>query len=134
VVEGLAHARLGEGPAQLAQGCVAVPFLLGVSIVGVVHDLARAAVVRAGVGALRGVVLGARTFGGARVAWWWAWAWRETAGLAVLAAGAAGAGRLGGRGGAALVALALVHQLSVLARVALRASWLAQALRGTSAR
>jgi hypothetical protein len=134
LVEGLAHTRLGEGPAQLAEGCVAVPFLLGVSIVGVVHDLARAAVVRGGVGALRGVVLGARAFGGAGLAWWWAWAWRGAAALAVLAAGAAAAGRLGGRGEIALVGLALVHQLGVFARVALRASWLARALRGTSAR
>jgi hypothetical protein len=133
LVEGLAHVRLGEGPALLAEGCVAVPFLLGVSIVGVVHDLARAAVVRAGVGALRGVVLGARKFGGAGLAWW-AWAWRDTAALAVLAAGAAAAARLGGRGGIALVGLALVHQLGVFLRVALRASWLARALRETSAR
>jgi hypothetical protein len=48
----------------------------------------------------------------------------------VLVGGAAAAARLGGREGIALAALALVHQLGVLARVALRASWLARALRG----
>jgi hypothetical protein len=133
LVEGLAHVRLGEGPALLTEGCVAVPFLLGVSIVGVMHDLARAAVVRTGVGALRGAVIGARTFGAAGLSWWWAWAWRQAAGLAVLAAGAAAAGRLGGRGGMALLGLALVHQLGVFLRVALRASWLARALRGAAA-
>jgi hypothetical protein len=134
LVEGLAHTRLGEGRAGIAEGCAAVPFLLGLSIVSVVHDLARAAVVRGGVGALRGLVLGARAFGGAGLAWWWAWAWRQAAALAVLGAGAAAAARLGGRGGVALVALALMHQLGVFLRVALRASWLARALRGASAR
>ena len=43
--------------------------------------------------------------------------------------GAMVAGRLGGRDGAALVVLTVVHQLVLLSRAALRASWLAKALR-----
>jgi hypothetical protein len=46
-----------------------------------------------------------------------------------VAVGALVAARLGGRGGGALVALLLVHQLVLFARVALRASWLAKAAR-----
>jgi hypothetical protein len=134
LAEGLMHTHLGEAPAQLAEGCMTVPFLLGASMVAVVHDLARASVVRSGVGGLRGVVLGARAFGAGAVALWWAWAWRGAASLAVLAVGAAAAVRLGGRSGMALVGLALVHQLGVFVRVALRASWLARALRAVSAR
>jgi hypothetical protein len=43
--------------------------------------------------------------------------------------GAFVAGRLGGRGGGALFVVAALHQLVILARVALRASWLAKAMR-----
>jgi hypothetical protein len=129
LVEGLARVRLGEAPAQLLEASVTVPFLLGASVVGVVHDLARVAVVRSGVGGLRGAVLGARAFRSAAFALWWAWAWRAACATAMVMVGAAAASRLGGRGGVALVGLALVHQLAVFARVALRASWLGRGLR-----
>ena len=43
--------------------------------------------------------------------------------------GAVVASKIGGRGGGALLALTAIHQLVVLTRVALRASWLAKALR-----
>jgi hypothetical protein len=39
------------------------------------------------------------------------------------------ADRIGGRGGVALVVLAALHQSVILSRVALRASWLAKAMR-----
>jgi hypothetical protein len=41
--------------------------------------------------------------------------------------------RIGGRGGAALVTLFVLHQLVVGARVALRASWMARAMRAVDA-
>jgi hypothetical protein len=59
----------------------------------------------------------------------WSWAWRGGVGAALLVVGSVVAERFGGQGGGALVALAVVHQSIVVARVALRASWLAKALR-----
>jgi hypothetical protein len=58
-----------------------------------------------------------------------AWAWRAVVSVGLLAAGSLAADALGGRGGALLVALWLVHQAVVLGRTALRASFLARALR-----
>jgi hypothetical protein len=128
-VESWTHASAGEARAQQIQGLVLLVFLGLASAIGVVHDLARAAVVRFKVRGLRAVALGARTFRVAPLSLWWSWAWRAAAALAPVLAVGAVAGRLGGRGGFALVFLAVLHQAVVLARVALRASWLARALR-----
>jgi hypothetical protein len=78
-------------------------------------------------------MLGARTFRLAPAALAWSWAWRALASLAPIVAAAWAADRLGGRGGAALFALLVLHQAVVLARVGLRASWLARALRAVDA-
>jgi hypothetical protein len=121
---------MGEARAQQLEGVVLVVFLGLASAVGVVHDLARAAVVRFKVKGLRAFVLGARTFRLAPLSLWWSWAWRSVAAVAPVVAAAAVAGKLGGRGGAALVFLLLLHQAVVAVRVALRTSWLARALRG----
>lgn len=56
-----------------------------------------------------------------------AWAWRAALGLALVGAGAMAADGLGGRAGGALALLVLAHQLVVLGRTSLRASWLARA-------
>lgn len=116
-------------------------FLGLAAIIGVVVDLARAAIAReAGLGAaagksapgwsvmLRGVkvALGASRRDLLRATA--AWASRGAVGLALVAVGFVAAASLGGRGGTALVALFVVHQLVVLGRVALRASWLSRAL------
>lgn len=119
----------GEARAQQIAGIVAVVFALLVSAIGVVHDLARAAAIRFKVGGLRALALGARTFRVAPASLWWSWAWRAAASLAPIAVAAPVAGRIGGRGGLALLCLAVLHQSVVLSRVALRASWLAKALR-----
>jgi hypothetical protein len=66
-----------------------------------------------------------RSFRGAVVAW----AWRALVALALLGVGYAIAHAIGGKGGTMLLVLWLVHQAIVLARVALRASWLARAVR-----
>jgi hypothetical protein len=128
-VETGTHAGMGEARAQQIEGLVLLVFLGLASAVGVVHDLARAAVVRFKVRGLRALALGARTFRLTPVSLWWSWAWRALASVAPVLAVGVVAGRLGGRGGFALVFLAVLHQAVVLARVALRASWLATALR-----
>jgi hypothetical protein len=129
-VEHATHGWLGEARAQQLEALVFLVFLAAVSFVGVAHDLGRAAVVRFGVGGIRGFALGARTLRLYPVSTWWSWAWRALASLAPVLAVAAVAGRIGGEGGVALVFLGVMHQAVVGARVALRASWLARALRG----
>jgi len=130
LVEGWAHAGMGEARAQQVGGVVIVLFLGMGSAVGVIHDLARAAVIRFKVKGLRAFALGARTFRLSPVSLWWSWAWRTLASIAPVLAAAAVAGRLGGRGGFGLAFLFVLHQSVVVARVALRTSWLARALRG----
>jgi hypothetical protein len=129
---GVAHSlvlRLGDARAQQI-GIVAG--LLVASVAGlatVIQDVARAAAIRFRVRTVRALRLawGALARGPASLLW--SWGWRAAAGWAPVIVGAVVAGRLGGRGGSALVVLAVVHQLVALARVALRASWLAKALR-----
>lgn len=118
-------------------------FLLVTAVIGVFVDLARAAIGReAGLASIRGTVHPAwnvmlrglrvamttmkrrgvaRTFG--------AWAGRAALGAVLLGVGWLASSALGGRTGGAIVALFFVHQLVVLGRVALRASWLAHATR-----
>jgi hypothetical protein len=128
-VEAWAHTGLGEARAQRMGIGVGLVFVALVSGLGVMHDLARAVVVRSRTSALRALVLGAQTFGRAPLPIWWSWAWRALLSLAPVLAAAALAARIGGRGGVALLLLAFLHQGVVLSRVALRASWLAEALR-----
>jgi hypothetical protein len=128
LVEGWAHG-MGEARAGQLEGLVLALFLLGASAVGVAHDLARAAVVRFDVRGVRGVMLGVRTLRLSPLPLWWSWAWRGLASVAPVVAVAAVAGRLGSGGAVAFVFLLVLHQSVVLARVALRASWLAKALR-----
>jgi hypothetical protein len=120
---------LGEVRAQCVGVAVCVVFVGVASGLGVVHDLARAAVVRSRLGALRALVVGARIFGAAPLPMWWSWAWRALLSLAPVLGASTVATRVGGRGGVALLLIALLHQAVILSRVALRASWLAKALR-----
>ncbi|HEY6461249.1 MAG TPA: hypothetical protein VIY73_13885 [Polyangiaceae bacterium] len=132
-VEHGTHGWLGEARAQQLEALVFLVFLVAASLLGVAHDLGRAAVVRFKVGGIRGFALGARTLRLYPVSTWWSWAWRALASLAPILAVAAVAGRIGGEGGVALVFLFVMHQAVVAARVALRASWLARALRAVDA-
>jgi hypothetical protein len=127
LVESWAHG-MGESRADQLEGLVLALFLLIASALGVAHDLARAAVVRFHVRGLRALMLGVRTLRLSPLPLWWSWAWRALASVAPVLAVAAVAGRLG-HGAAALFFLLVLHQSVVLARVALRASWLAKALR-----
>jgi hypothetical protein len=128
-IEGWTHAALGEVRAQRMGLAVASAFVLVASGLGVVHDLARAAIVCARVTGPGAIVVGARAFGAAPLHLWWSWAWRWLGSLAPVLAVAGVAGQVGGRGGAALLLIAMVHQAVVVTRVALRASWLACAMR-----
>ncbi len=127
--EGMGLAWLGEARAQQLGIVFASFVLLGALALGVVHDLARAAVVRFEMGGLRALAAGAQTFREAPVGVAWAWAWRALAAIAPVAFVSLVAERIGGRGGLALMGLAALHQTVVFSRVALRASWLAKALR-----
>ena len=129
IVEAWTHSGMGEARAQQIEGLLLLVFVAAVGAIGVAHDLARAAVVRFKVSGGRGLMLGARTFRLAPIALSWSWAWRSLASLAPIVAAAWAAERLGGRGGLALGALLVLHQAVVLARVGLRTSWLARALR-----
>jgi hypothetical protein len=132
-VESATHARLGEARAQVMEGLLFLLFVAAASGLGVAHDLARAAVVRFRVTGARAFGLGVRTLRLAPATLWWSWAWRALASVAPVLAGGVVAGELGGRGGFALVVLAVLHQAVVVARIALRASWLARALRAVDA-
>jgi hypothetical protein len=129
LAEGWTRTGLGEAHAQQLGASLGLPFLALSTAMGVTHDLARAAVVCRATGGMRALVVAATEFLAAPVSLGWSWAWRAMASLALIAAVGKVADRLGGLGGLALVALALLHQMVVLGRVALRASWLAAALR-----
>jgi hypothetical protein len=128
----ISHGLMDDlGKPRADQIAIVVAGLLGAvtAFVGIVHDLARAAAIRFRVRTVRAIRLAMNTVARGVLPLLWSWGWRAGAGLAPLAVGALVAARLGGRGGSALWALAIVHQLAALARVALRASWLAKAIR-----
>jgi hypothetical protein len=133
--------RLGDARAFQLRLATFGLFLALAALLGVIMDLARAAIAReTGLAAIAGtrapawsvmlrsvrtaIRMPRRDLGRATGAW----AFRFAAGLALVAVGYYAAQSLGGRGGAALVGLFIVHQVVVLGRVSLRASWLARAL------
>lgn len=122
------HDAVGESYSQRIAAGVVLFALPGIVALGVLQDLARAAVVRFRVGARRALHVAARSLKQAPGRWSWAWAWRVGAGLAAILGASAVATRLGGGGGVALVCLAAVHQAAIVVRIGLRASWLAVAL------
>jgi hypothetical protein len=132
LAEGWTHASMGEALAQQLGAALAVPFLVLSIAIGIMHDLARAAVVRRAAGCAGALVAGVAALRADPVSLGWSWAWRAMASLVPMILVGAVADRLGGRGGAALVLLALLHQGVVLGRIALRASWLATGLRRLS--
>ncbi len=120
---------LGEARAQQLGIVVFLLFGALVASAGVLHDVARTAAIRFDVGPLRAARLAANALRRGWVGLLWSWGWRLAIGWLPVVMAAALSARLAGRGVAAFLALALMHQLVVLARVALRASWLAKALR-----
>ncbi len=132
--QGWTERLLGEARAQQAAIVVGGAIAALALALAVVHDLGRAAVVRREVPAVHALAIGGGALRRAPLSLGWAWGWRAAASLALLLAGGAAAGLLGGRSGLPLVELWAAHQLVVLGRVALRASWLARALRAVDVR
>lgn len=124
----LATNGVGEARAQQLGAVVFFVFGALAATLGVLHDLARVAAIRFDVGAVRAARLAASALRRGFAATTWSWAWRAAIGLVPVALAALLSSRLGGRAGA-FWAMVILHQLVVLARVALRASWLAKALR-----
>jgi hypothetical protein len=111
---------------------VAAAWLVGaalIAVIGVVHDLARAAVSQRDVGVMDAVARAVGVVSAHPVVAVFAWAWRAAAGLALVVGAAFATARLDVEHTAGLVATGLVHQAAVFAVVALRASWLASAIR-----
>jgi hypothetical protein len=127
--QSLANRSVGDALAQqMAIGLGAVVLAVAVAI-GLVHDLARAAMIRFGLGTMSALVAGTTALWRAPVAVSWSWLWRALASVVPIAAVSLLADRIGGRSGLALVVLAVLHQSVILSRVALRSSWLAKAMR-----
>ncbi len=133
VVESWCHGAWGDATAQTVGAAAVLPVLVAASVVLVVQDMARAAVVRFTAGAWRGLAVGIGAFLRAPLALWWAWAWRGLASLLPVAAVAfvVDGGTRGWPG--LLLWLALAHQAVVFVRVVLRVSWWARALRSVDA-
>ncbi len=120
---------LGDALAQqMAIGLGGLILAAAVAL-GLVHDLARAAVIRFGAGTMSALTAGTKALWRAPIALTWSWTWRALASVVPIVAVSLLADRIGGRGGIALVVLAALHQSVILSRVALRASWLAKAMR-----
>lgn len=134
------QASLGDARAFTARLAVLALFVGAALIVGIIADLARVAVARdialAGdrpapmLRSMRdGLVAAASTTRRAIGRATLAWGWRTVLSLALIWIGARAGDIAGGRGGGALWLLFGLHQLVILARAGLRASWLANALR-----
>lgn len=122
-------ARLGEARSDQLGWLVTILFVCVALAVGVVHDLARASVVRFRVGALKACALAWNTFRGHPVSLFGSWGWRACAGLVPIAAASMVTDRIALRTGSSLFAVFALHQVVLGARIALRASWLAKAVR-----
>lgn len=139
------QASLGDARAFTARLAVLALFAGAALVAGVVADLVRVAVARdvalAGdrrapmLRTLRsGIVAAASTARRAVGRATLAWGWRALLSLALLWIGARAGDAAGAHGGGALWLLFAVHQLVILARAGLRASWLATALRLVTSR
>jgi hypothetical protein len=141
VAHGFAES-LGDARSHTLRLVVLALFGVLAAVIGVFVDLARAAIGRnvgleatlgtsssAWTRMIRGIKAALKTskrgLGRATLAW----AWRAALGVVLVGIGYFAATALGGRAGMALVFLWIVHQGVVLGRVALRASWLARAMR-----
>lgn len=127
----LSGAALDTREGLLTLGGILAATLLLATGIGVLHDLARAEAVARDARAFDAIRAALRTFG-ARP--WLAWAGRTALGLGLVALSASVVGSIGVERNLALVAVAIVHQLTVLALVALRFSWLAFAMRALAGR
>jgi hypothetical protein len=131
--------RLGDARSFTVRLVVLGIFALLALVTGVICDLGRVAIARevalatepvsTRVRLLEGMADALRTArrsGGRAIV---AWAWRAAIGVALIVFGGFLGTKAGGSGGAVLILLFVMHQLIVFARTALRASWLANAVR-----
>jgi len=124
-----ATATFGDRGGDIVLASVGLASLAAATVVGAIGDLARAAVVRWDARALVAGKRGLESFAARPAALTWSFAWRALSSWVPVAIGAWLAGRIGGRGGASLLVLGAFHQGVVLVRAAVRASWMARALR-----
>lgn len=129
LTEAWTHISFGEARAQQLGIAVGVALSSCALSLGVVHDLARAAVIRHDLKPVHALVTGCRTLRATPLVVHWAWTWRTLASTAPVVVVAGIAEGIGGIGGVPLLVLATLHQAVIFVRVALRASWLATALR-----
>ena len=120
---------LGDRGYDLAEQGFAVLALLSIAVVGVAHDLARAAVVTRDLRALEAARLGAATLQAFPWRGLGGWSWRATVGLALVTVAALMTARIGVATTARFAAVTLVHQATALLLVFLRADWLSHAVR-----
>jgi hypothetical protein len=123
--------RVDERTADLSALFAGGAVLVGAALVSVLHDLARAAVVRREIRAGSALRLGLRTLRNRPGRTALAWLVPALLSLLAVTVAAVVTGRLAvERGGSGAVTSAWwVHQLAVFALVALRAAWLVRALR-----
>jgi hypothetical protein len=119
---------LGNRSVVLAS-CVIAGLVLSV---GVVADLARAAVVFDEVGALSAFQTAWGTLVAGPVPLLWAYAWRLASSWLPVGIGAVLSARVVLRGGDTVLVLAAFHQVVILGRVAIRSSWMACCLRAVA--
>lgn len=133
------QADLGDARAFTVRLVALALFIVLVLIVGVVADLARVSVARAVAIDVRRLPMGRRMRDAAIMALLtarqaigrasFAWGWRAAIALALVYVGSLAGDAVGDRVGGTLWLLFFVHQLIILGRAGLRASWLANALR-----
>jgi hypothetical protein len=141
-LESSLNEALGDARSFTVRAVLFGAFAALAAVIGVVVDLARAAEIptsrtTAASGAaspawnvvLRGVRIALKTSRAGLGRAVLAWTGRAVVGLALVAIGFVAADVLGGSGGLSLTLLFVVHQAVILGRVALRASWMARALR-----
>jgi hypothetical protein len=120
---------LGDRGYDLAEQSFTALALLSIAVVGVAHDLARAAVVTRDLRALDAARLGAATLQAFPWRGLGGWSWRAIVGLAVVVVAALVTARIGLATTARFAAVALLHQTAALLLVFLRADWLSHAVR-----
>jgi hypothetical protein len=123
------HRALGPRGGDLAWAALLALGLLAALLVGVVHDLARVALVERRRGAADAILEGfswARSRTGAFVAAYWA---RGSLGVLLALLAAVAAVRIGVQTAPRTAAVAVMHQAVILALVLLRCSWLIRARR-----
>ncbi len=119
----------GTGSVMVVAGVLVLLGLATVGALGIVHDLARAAAVRFDLGAERSLRVGMQAMAEQPLRIAFAWGWRAAMASAWIAAAAFVCGRASLSTRLDVLAVFVVHQFVAAVLVALRASWLARALR-----